>query len=150
MAFHQTGIRTNKPPMPTTDRPCYTIADASMESKPPRVPDLAGGKGFHPRQFKNLLLALLALVFLASAAPAPAELYQTIRVNVMSHEKFRVARIEYPLEEMTRVLAGEIRGPDRVRVKLYIPLGMKKTLIEEIKIRCRQAGATSFFIQYKA
>jgi hypothetical protein len=97
-----------------------------------------------------LRFALFAIVFLVTAARAPAELYQTIKVNVMSAEKFRMGRVVYSLEEMTTVVASEVRGSDRVRVLLYIPLGMKKALIEEIKDRCRKAGTTSFHIQYKA
>ncbi|AOS43170.1 hypothetical protein Verru16b_00211 [Lacunisphaera limnophila] len=116
-----------------------------------------------PAEFKSWLAAtrgrplgrllrftLFALVFLLSPARAPAELYQTIRVNVMSPEKFRIGRVVYPLAEMTQVVAGEVRGPNRVYVKLYIPLGLNKSLVEEIKAHCRQAGATSFFIQYKS
>ena len=68
----------------------------------------------------------------------------------MSPEKFRVARIEYPLPEMTRVVTGEIRGNSRVRVKLFLPLGLSKKSIEEIKALCRKAGASSFFIVYKS
>jgi hypothetical protein len=100
------------------------------------------------RQLLPCLLVLFGL--LCTAAESRATVYQTIGVNVMSPETFRIGRKVYPIDEMTTVVAGEIRGPDRVQVKIFLPLGIKKEVVEDIKDRCRQAGAKAFFIVYKS
>jgi len=93
---------------------------------------------------------LLILGLSAVCSSARAELYQTIGVNVMSREHFRIGRIQYPISEMTAVVAREADGTARIQVKLFLPLGFKKEIIEDIKERCRKAGAKTFFIVYKS
>lgn len=93
---------------------------------------------------------LVALTLLFGALETRAELYQTICVNVMSPENFRIGRKVYRLEEMTAVVKGEVRGTDRIAIKLFIPLGIRKEVRADILARCREAGATSFFIVYKS
>jgi hypothetical protein len=102
------------------------------------------------RSKRTIRFAFIVILLLLGTNTTQAELYQTISVNVMSPEVFRVARRQYPLSEMTHVVASEIKGTNRVYIKLYIPLGIKKEVLQDIKDRCRKAGATSFFIQYKS
>jgi hypothetical protein len=97
-----------------------------------------------------IALLLLTFVFVAGTVESQATLYQTININVMSAEVFRIGRKEYPMAELTAVVLGEIRGTNRIMVEIFLPMGIGKKATREIKEQCRKAGATSFTIAYKS
>jgi hypothetical protein len=109
----------------------------------PTVPALASSSVSLRR---ILRLLLFAVAFLAGTSQASAELFQNITVNGMSRELVRVERIETPFSELTKAVAAQVRGPKRVRVKIFISITFDKQLTEQVMDACRKGGATSFFI----
>ncbi len=85
-----------------------------------------------------------------TAGLARAELYQLIRVDVLTFDRVRVERVEVPMEKLTETIKERVKGPDRIRIRMYLPIGTSKKVKKDVMDRCRAAGATSFSLVYKS
>jgi hypothetical protein len=100
---------------------------------------------------RNLLrITLLAVAITVASTPARAEPVQVIRVNVVSWKKAKVEGRVGALGALTPAIAKLSRRDERVLIKLFVPLGMNKTVVKKIMTSCREAGASSFFLVYKS
>ena len=94
-------------------------------------------------------IALLAL-FLAMSLCGRAELFQVVRIVIISENRVRVERVECKRENLAEAIKAQLHNSDRVAVKMFVQVGTRKDIVEAYKAECRKAGVSQFTIVTKA
>ena len=87
---------------------------------------------------------MLALLTLACSGPVHAEIYQIIRLNILHEDTVSVDGEVVTINAVTAAVLKNVRGGDRIRIEIIVPLAMRKIVLRKIMDCCRKAGATSF------
>ena len=84
-----------------------------------------------------------------STAPVYATLYQTIFVNATLPHWVEVNGARCKMEELPAAIAKNVRGDDKILIRLLVSGAISKAEEKRIIGLCRQAGARTFEIGFK-
>lgn len=93
---------------------------------------------------KTVRIVILTLLTLTCSGLVHAEIYQIIRLNILQEDSVSVEGEVVTIDALTATVAKNVRGNDRVRVEIVVPLAMRRVVLKKIMDCCRKAGATSF------
>ena len=93
---------------------------------------------------KTIRIVIFTFLTLACSGLLHAEIYQIIRLNILHEDIVSVEGEVVTTDALTAAVLKNVRGNDRIRIEIVVPIGMRRVVLKKIMDSCRKAGATSF------